>query len=262
MNRYIFATIPALLVLGLFTFFANWIPQSRWTPPVKLEISADMTPQELARIGESLVKENGCLVCHTIEVGVGEQGRGRGPNFFGIGGRSRTTVEYLVTSLYEPASFVAEGYSPIMPAAILPPAKLTYEEVTAVVDYLLSLGGTASVKVGDLPRPPGTTPTPTPTTPPPAEEVQAIFTEQGCLVCHQIAGQGGTFGPALDRPEIKEEATASGLSVSDYLRESILNPGAHIAEGYPDAMPKDLGDKLTANEFQMVVEYLASIQEE
>ena len=49
--QYLTATIPALAILGFFAWFANWIPQTEWEPPQKEEISASLTPAQLAVIG-------------------------------------------------------------------------------------------------------------------------------------------------------------------------------------------------------------------
>src|SRR3972149_4086530 len=106
LGRVVGPVIPALVVLGFFVWFSNWIPQTRWEPPKARAIGA--------------------------------------PALAG----------YLTQSLYEPGAYLVEGYANIMPPSFRPPAKLTYEEMTAVVNYLMSLGGTPTVKAGALPRPP------------------------------------------------------------------------------------------------------------
>ena len=147
--RIIYATLPAVVMLLVFTLFSNWIPQTRWEPPKKVEIKAGLSPRELATLGEGLVRERGCLVCHTIESGVGLQGRGRGPNFFGIGARPGVDAAYLIESMYKPEAKVVEGYPNIMPRLAL-----TREETAAIINYLQSLGGRPGVQVKDVPPPP------------------------------------------------------------------------------------------------------------
>lgn len=150
--RYIKATVPALIVIALFTAFANWVPQVGWRPLAVGEITAEMSPADLARVGEVLVRGRGCLICHTIDPSQGRTQPSRAPNLAGIG--SFAKVDYLVESLYKPGAKLVEPYPNIMPAATAPPANLKYEEVTAVVNYLLSLGGSPRVRLGELPRPP------------------------------------------------------------------------------------------------------------
>ncbi len=258
--KYVYGTIPALIVLAGFWLFSNWIPQGPWEPPQKLDITADMTPAQLAVTGEILVRERGCLLCHTIEPGVGVEGRGRAPNFFSIGARSRTTVDYLVESLYTPGSYIVEGYTDIMPVVVGPPTKLEYEEVVAVIDYLLSLGGTPTVRVGDIPRPSGAEVEEQEPPQPLAGDPVSIMQGLGCLACHAIEGEGGSLGPALDRTGVEEDSSAQGLSLEDYIRESILNPEAFVVKDFPgNIMPQDFGERMTAMGMESLVKYLAGL---
>ncbi|MFQ5757545.1 MAG: c-type cytochrome, partial [Acidiferrobacterales bacterium] len=164
MNRtlfYVTPMVPALLIVGFFVWFANWIPQTRWEPPEKLRIEAGMAPAQLAALGKIIVRQRGCLACHTKERGAGVKGAGRGPNLAGIAmrraqgvsGGPDNLVDYLVQALYDPGAYLVEGYANIMPASTGAPAKLSYEEVVAVINYLQSLGAAPSVKVGDIPKP-------------------------------------------------------------------------------------------------------------
>ncbi|MEE8471660.1 MAG: c-type cytochrome [Dehalococcoidia bacterium] len=261
--KYIYGTIPALIVIAMFWGFSNWIPQGPWEPPQRIEVGADMTPSQLVVIGETLVKERGCLLCHTLEAGVGVAGRGRAPNLFGIGARDRSTVDYLVESLYEPGANLVEGFPDIMPSAVAPPAKLEYEEVVAVVNYLISLGGTPTVRVGDIPRAAGASASPPGGgAPGPAlpGDALAAMTDLGCLVCHAIGGEGGAIGPALDRKGAENDASAGGLSLESYLRGALLEPDAFVVEGFPAGiMPGGFGDKVTASEMEGLVQYLAGL---
>ena len=111
-STFVTATIPALVVLGFFVWFANWIPQTRWEPPEKQEIGSTMSPIQLAKVGQSIVRQRGCLTCHTIEPTAGVKGQGRGPNLaniavrrvHGIEGGPDVLVDYLLQALYEPES--------------------------------------------------------------------------------------------------------------------------------------------------------------
>ncbi|MEZ5445935.1 MAG: c-type cytochrome [Gammaproteobacteria bacterium] len=270
MLRLFTPAIPAAVAVGFFVSFANWIPQTHWTPPKKLALTADLTPAELARAGATIVRERGCMACHTMEPGAGVKGGGRGPNLDGIAARraqgaagaAANAVDYLVQSLYEPGAHLVEGYPNIMPPATGAPAKLGYEEVTAVVNYLQSLGGTASVKIGELPRPAvaGTAAAAEPATAPavPAAAGGAqLLTDMGCVACHSSApGQQG-IGPALDADSIRTAAGERRMSPEAYLIESIVEPGAYQREGFQAGlMPADYGAKLTAAQLKSLVDYL------
>lgn len=270
-SSYVTATIPALVVLGFFVWFANWIPQTRWEPPERQEISAGMTPVELAKIGGLIARQRGCMACHTIEPGVGVKGGGRGPNFAAIaarraqgvpGGRS-DLVGYLAEALYDPGAYLVGDYPDIMPAAAAPPAKLRYEEVVAVIDYLQSLGGTPSVKVGDIPRPPreAAAAVATAGVAAPSEissaDTRAVLAALDCLTCHSLEPGEVLVGPAFDTAALRQAATGRGMSAEAYVMEAIVSPRVFEREEFPsEVMPQDYGERLTAGQLQAMVSYL------
>ncbi|MBI2935728.1 MAG: cytochrome c [Chloroflexi bacterium] len=271
--RYLAATIPALAVLGLFVWFANWIPQTRWEPPQKQAITASMTPVQLAALGETVTRQRGCLACHTIEPGVGVKGGGRGPNWAdialrraqGVPGGQGNLVDYLVEALYEPGAYLVERYANIMPAATAAPAKLTYEEMVAVVDYLQSLGGRPSVRIGDIRRPPGAAgvgAAPAQAGLPKGEtstDPVAILAGNGCSACHSLKPGEVLVGPSLDPAGLKQGAAQRGISTEAYIMESIVAPNAFVKPGaVAGVMPQDFGTKLTAGQLQALVAYLLS----
>ena len=267
---YTTATVPALVILSFFVWFANWIPQTRWEPPQKQQISSGMTPVQLAAIGDTVARQRGCLACHTIEPGAGAQGGGRGPNWAGVAvrraqgvpGGPNNLVDYLVQALYDPGAYLVEGYANIMPAATSPPAKLTYEEVVAVVNYLQSLGGTPLVKVGDIPRPPGETSAAASAAQPSAGNVTEptrILSAYGCSACHSLKAGETLLGPALTASGLRQTASERSTSAEAYVMESIVAPAAFEKQGFPSGvMPQDLGTKLTAGQLSALVAYLLS----
>jgi hypothetical protein len=50
------------------------------------------------------------------------------------------------------------------------------------------------------------------------------------------------------------------MSVEEYLRESILDPGAYLVPGYQDSMPRGLGRDLSPTDLEALVAYLASLR--
>lgn len=74
-----------------------------------------------------------------------------------------------------------------------------------------------------------------------------------CTRCHQVRGEGGAVGPALD--EIASKQT------DDYLRESLVYPQATIAKGFPvelSPMPP-FGVLLSSQELEDVLAYLKTL---
>lgn len=59
---------------------------------------------------------------------------------------------------------------------------------------------------------------------------ERVYAAQGCAGCHTIGGRGGMLGPDL--------TNAGGTRSYEYLRESIVNPGARIQQGFAKAIAK------------------------
>ena len=137
--------------------------------------------------------------------------------------------------------------------------QLTDDQIWALVAYLQSLGGTVTVTPDDVGSgSAGAAPATTATTAAPAAAVSSttdprqLLTENACLGCHAIDGQGPPIGPSFD---------GMGRRISaDRIRRGILDPEAEIADGfaqYAGMMPKDFGQKLTAQQLEAMVQYLA-----
>jgi mono/diheme cytochrome c family protein len=104
------------------------------------------------------------------------------------------------------------------------------------------------------------TPEPAPASAPPeaASPTVPVVVEDAlrtgeCLTCHVIHGRGVPLGPSL---------TGAGSRLgADRIREKILNPAAFAVEGYENlagTMPSDLGDRLSTEELEALVRYLAA----
>ena len=92
---------------------------------------------------------------------------------------------------------------------------------------------------------------------PNAERGQTIFATHpvaACIRCHQLNGEGGIVGPALDGIGAKKTA--------DYLRESLVDPSATMAEGFdlPVSPMPPMGVLLEAQELEDLLAFLTSLQ--
>jgi len=87
--------------------------------------------------------------------------------------------------------------------------------------------------------------------PPAADTGEQVFTSQGCGGCHTLeaAGTNGSVGPNLDQALANRSA--------EFIRRSIVEPGARVAPGFPDVMPGDYGRRLSSQELTALVDYLA-----
>ncbi|MFN8459247.1 MAG: c-type cytochrome [Anaerolineae bacterium] len=122
---------------------------------------------------------------------------------------------------------------------------LRNDQVDDVVNYIMNWESTAP----DLGNP-NAAPTPVPGDTP-EERGKNLFTGMGCVACHMINGEGQTVGPDLTQVYSKGE---------DYIRQSILQPNAVIAEGYqPNLMPQNFGDRLTDEYINDIIAYFKSV---
>ncbi len=87
----------------------------------------------------------------------------------------------------------------------------------------------------------------------PEERGAGVFTVHGCSACHAINGEGGAVGPDLANVYSNGE---------DYVRESIVDPGAVVVEGYQDGiMPKNFGEIISDDDLNDLIAYFKSLTE-
>jgi mono/diheme cytochrome c family protein len=92
-----------------------------------------------------------------------------------------------------------------------------------------------------------------------AKTGEQIFTAAGCAGCHTFspAGSNGTIGPNLNDLKAAAAKFGKGKTPEEYVRESILDPGAFLVPGFSNAMPSFKG-RLTDKQIQTMVDYLLS----
>lgn len=110
------------------------------------------------------------------------------------------------------------------------------------------------------------------------EAGEAIFWGKGkCFTCHAVGNRGGAIrgpdqgetGPlrlpigarAEGRARERTQATGRPYTATDYLVESLLDPGAYVVEGFKNEMPAPMRPPigLTADEVRAVIAYLQSL---
>jgi hypothetical protein len=139
------------LVLASTAFYGyvgQMVPQSEVQPPAAIVIRNDLTTPEMVEVGREIAEGKGlCRTCHTI----GQTGALRFPDLAGVAVRANSRIpdlsdiEYFAQSMYEPDSYIVEGFNPGMPVINRPPIGLTDQEILVVIAYLQSLGGTPTV---------------------------------------------------------------------------------------------------------------------
>jgi len=252
------------VVLGtraLYTLIANKIPQVQSEVPRALALGADVTPEQLVRAGEQVFNGiGGCTTCHGLgtrapNLLTDEKGAGPIGARCGTRERGKSCKAYLYEALTQPGAFVVTGYEPIMPDMT---RTLSPQQIWAVIAFLEAQGGTVDVAPSDIPQASPLTPGGSPGSPGApriaggSTDPMTLFHAAGCVGCHKIGTEGGAIGPDL---------THIGSRVSaNYIRESILDPGAKIAKGFErfaGIMPKTFGDQMTAAQLESLVRFLA-----
>src|SRR4051794_25782038 len=177
-----------------------------------------------------------CGVCHAMaEAGTTAQ---IGPNLDDAFAASRAageggdTVEGVVKAQVEFPRPSNSDPAVSMPADVVSGQDL--EDVAAYVGLYAGVPGAAPPKV---PGGPGA----------------QVFANNGCGGCHTLAAakSGGVTGPNLDE-------VLPGQSAA-MIEESIVDPNAHIAKGYPaNVMPSNFETLIKPQEIEQLVEYLIS----
>jgi len=175
-----------------------------------------------------------CGVCHTMaQAGTTAQ---IGPNLDDAfaaaraAGEGGDTVEGVVKAQVEYPRPSNDDPAVSMPADVVTGQDL--DDVAAYVGLYAGVPGAAPPRV---PGGPGA----------------QVFANNGCGGCHTLsaAKSGGVTGPNLD--EVLPGQTSA------MVHESIVDPNAEIAKGYPpNVMPANFEQTLSAKELEDLVEYL------
>ncbi len=82
----------------------------------------------------------------------------------------------------------------------------------------------------------------------------------GCRVCHSLVPGKVVVGPSLDGVATRAASRVPGMSAEDYLRQSIVDPGAYVVDGFPDAMLRNFDELLTDQEIDDLVAFLLTLE--
>ncbi len=235
-----------------------WLTQTEEHPPPRLEISVDTDTDSLIRMGRTLLgAQGGCLLCHKVT----EQGNTRAPDLRGVGARAASRKPgmsaevYLFESLVNPgayvvAEFAGPGGESIMPVANQPPADLSPTELKALVAYLQSLGGEVTVEITAQDVAAAAAKEEQPAASPDTRPGADLVAKHGCIACHDTKGTIRLVGPPLTN--VRERLSAAEI------RQSILDPDAVIAEGFPPGlMLKTFAETVPPEELDQLVSYLS-----
>jgi cytochrome c oxidase subunit 2 len=92
-----------------------------------------------------------------------------------------------------------------------------------------------------------------------AQNGQALFTQLGCSTCHRfdVQGRGPNLTGVYGKPVLLDDGRTV-IADENYVRESILVPGAKIVSGFKPVMPSFQG-QVSEEQLTSLVEYVKSL---
>ena len=175
-----------------------------------------------------------CASCHALK-DAGSTGALQGPDLDAAFAQARAsgmdsdTIAGVVKAQVETPRPSTSNPSVSMPANLV-----TGDDLEDVASYVASVAGAPGIKGPQLPNDPGA----------------SVFANSQCSGCHTLkaAGASGTTGPDLDQ-------VIPGMSAAE-VKQSIVDPSAKIAKGYPDVMPKNFGQLISPQDLSALVKFL------
>lgn len=87
-----------------------------------------------------------------------------------------------------------------------------------------------------------------------------ILYQQDCQRCHKLNPNDTQRGPTFNQIALTAQERVPGVTAADYLRTSILNPGAYVVDGYRNNMPDDFGDLYSDTDLDALVAYMLTLE--
>jgi len=266
----------SLVVLLMYTAFANILPQVHSDPPSEEVVDAgSLDMAGMIAWGEKLFPGKGtCTLCHND--------LGRAPNMLAMdlnkefterledsrykgkakGLEGAKAIEaYIRESMLEPSAYVVAGFgkkgsndtvSP-MPTADKAPMKLSSVQIDALIAFLMDKAGVEpTVPLPSADEGAGSADNADEEAGP-AETAEAALEKYTCSACHDLMGSEADTGPDLQG--ISQRMNKGQIT------EAILKPNAQIAEGFEaDIMPQDFAGQMRVSELNLIVEYLMKLE--
>lgn len=258
---------PLLFSIVLILAFASvtyLLPQMKGEAPDEKEVNlTDLTMDGYVSLGEELFAGKGtCTLCHNKLA--------RAPDLLAYdvvktsleriadaryAGKARDDESYLRESMLQPSAYVVKGFgkkgtddteSP-MPAVDQPPIQLSEIEIGAIIAYMQNKdGNTVTVALPRAAPAAGKKAEGGGAQPAPAQSAEAVIAKFGCAACHDVLATRSPIGPSLTD-------VGKRLRV-EQIRNSIIDPKAVIAEGFPPVMPDF--PAMTLTELDLLVRFL------
>jgi nitric oxide reductase subunit C len=260
------------VVTGIFTAVFVGLTLHSHTRFGELTNADQITEEVLA--GKDVWHHTNCVNCHTL---MGE-GAYFAPDLTRI--TQHRGEAYLTSFLQEPGRFYSEEvHGRVMPVLDLSDADIAH--VIAFLEWIAAIDNfdwppRPIVVTGGLPGAYGVGRVRTPASDDPIAQGDALFhaSPPACFTCHSTSPGVVLAGPSMAGMATRaaevvesEKYTGTATTAEEYVRESILEPHAHITEG-PDfyavngrsLMPDNYDETLAAEQIDQLVAYLMSLR--
>jgi len=77
-----------------------------------------------------------------------------------------------------------------------------------------------------------------------------------CATCHSLQPDVVLVGPSLANVGNRAGSRRAGMTAEQYLRQSILDPGAFVVPGFPNAMARNFGEVLNGEQISDLIAFL------
>ena len=272
--RVVVSTVAFLIMMVLFGFVL--ITESGRMSSFTLAYDARQV-----ETGAALF-QNLCTPCHGVQ-GKGIEGVAPAINAADLFDGSRldsigwtgTTADYLrlTISAGRPVPSAGTTYPQRMPTwGDEYGGPLRKDQVNSLVSFIMNWEKTALAEANATPAPVvigfGTDITPAQ---PAGDAIKGatLATAKGCAGCHITAAVGPAWLASSEQPGIGTRAatrytesayTGKATSAEQYLVESIVQPGAHVAAGFNNIMPATFGQSLAAQDVADLVAYMQTLK--
>ncbi|MEQ8675709.1 MAG: cytochrome c [Aggregatilineales bacterium] len=212
--------------------------------------------------GYAVWQENGCIGCHTLY----GQGGAYAPDITHI--YSQRGSGYLSEFFINPGAFHPD-------ARVMPRFGLTQSETDNLLAFMAWIDGNDEVSdwsprsiavsgMGGLGEAVTVANQATIVDADPAvTRGRALFSRAPaiCSTCHSLEPDITLVGPSLYGIADSAGTRIAGVSPQDYIRESILNPGDYLVDGFVDVMQKNFAEVLTSDNINDLIAFLMTLED-
>lgn len=220
-------------------------------------LSSEDIPEQVAD-GYGVWQANNCIACHTLY----GQGGNYAPDLTHI--HSQRGEVYLADFLVDPNAYHPD-------ARVMPRFGLTRTNTEALFAFLSWID---THEAGDNfpPRPIFVSGNGNLALPSSVQDNQfaddnspealgfEVF-RQRCASCHTLTDAQG-IGPSMVGLAIRAGERVEGQSAEQYIRNSIINPGEYVVDGFENVMAQNLGASLSSDDINNVIAFLLTFDEE